>query len=104
MVGCLLFSISRLWKVSNGFKELVSILLQIDSNDIRDIIKYVDYTRYLFNHLNEKSQKMGLHSETQSSSSGHFRSSENKNSEVLEDDQLRIAAASVNLNKRIKKI
>lgn len=104
MVGCLLFSISRLWKVSNGFKELVSILLQIDSNDIRDIVKYVDYTRHLFNHLNEKSQRMGLYSEAQSSSSVHSRSFENKNSEVAEDDQIRMAATSVNLNKKIKNI
>lgn len=62
MVGCLLFSISRLLKVSNGFKELVSILLQIDINDIHEIVKYVDYTRYLFNHLNDKNQRMGLYS------------------------------------------
>ena len=89
MLGCLIFSISRLWKVSNGFKELVSILLQIDSNDMRDIARYVDYTRYLFGHLNEKSQRMGLHSEAQVSSTGHSMSFENKNSDAAEDEQLR---------------
>ncbi len=52
VVGCLIFSVSRLWKVSNGFKELASILIQIDNNDLRDVIKYVDYTKYLFEHLN----------------------------------------------------
>ena len=52
VVGCLIFSVSRLLKVSNGFKELASILIQIDNNDMRDIIKYVDYTKYLFEHLN----------------------------------------------------
>jgi hypothetical protein len=52
IVGCLLFSLSRLWKVANGFKEMVSILIQIDNSDLRSITKYVDYTRYLFDHLN----------------------------------------------------
>lgn len=86
VVGCLLFSVSRLWKVSNGFKELASILIQIDSNDMRDIIKYVDYTKYLFDHLNEKNQRMGLQNETQySSTSGNFRSFEKKSSEISEE-------------------
>ena len=75
LVGLLLFSLSRLWKVTNGFKELVSILIQIDSADLRDITKYVDYTRYLFDHLNEKNQRMGLQADSQySSTSGNFRS------------------------------
>lgn len=75
IVGCLLFSLSRLWKVTNGFKELVSILIQIDNSDLRDITKYVDYTRYLFDHLNEKNQRMGLQADSQySSTSGNFRS------------------------------
>lgn len=75
VVGCLLFSLSRLWKVANGFKELVSILIQIDNSDLRDITKYVDYTRYLFEHLNEKNQRMGLQAESQySSTSSNFRS------------------------------
>lgn len=105
VVGCLIFSVSRLWKVSNGFKELVSILIQIDSNDMRDIIKYVDYTKYLFDHLNEKNQRMGLQNEAQYSSSfGNIRSFEKKSSEVSDDEQLRLATTSANLNKKIKKI
>lgn len=75
VIGCILFSLSRLWKVSNGFKELVSILIQIDTSDLRDIIKYVDYTRYLFLHLKDKNTRMSLQTDTrQSSSSSNFRS------------------------------
>ncbi len=104
VVGCLLFSLSRLWKVTNGFKELVSILIQIDNADLKDISRYVDYTRYLFDHLNEKNQRMGLQADSQySSTSGNFRSFEKRSSEVTDEEQ-RLATSVANLNKRIKKI
>lgn len=37
IILCLLFSLSRLLKVTNGFSELLSIFIQMDNSDIKKI-------------------------------------------------------------------
>ena len=60
IVFCFLFGLSRLIKVTNGFSELVSIFIQMDSKDIRKISKFVNYIANLFDHLKEKYNKMRI--------------------------------------------
>ena len=59
IIVCLLFSLSRLLKVTNGFSELLSIFIQMDNGDIKKIEKYMIYVYMLFTHLKSKYDKMG---------------------------------------------
>ena len=54
IIGCFIFILSRLLKVTNGFSELLSIFIQMDNLDIKKILKYMEYVQNLFNHLQHK--------------------------------------------------
>ena len=63
------FAITRLIKVFMGFSELVSIFIQMDNKDIKNILKFTKYIHTLFEYLNEKHTKMTNHIELSGSSS-----------------------------------
>lgn len=69
IILCFLFSFNRLLKVTNGFSELLSIFIQMDNIDIKKILRFVDYSRNLFNHLRYKYEKMAEYVEGHGSAS-----------------------------------
>jgi hypothetical protein len=58
----------------------VSIFIQIDNSDNMKISKYVDFTRSLFEYLNEKILRMMNQGEANLSSSSAFKSIEKSSS------------------------
>jgi len=71
LLVCFLFILSRLLNVSRGFTELLSIFVQMDNLDIRKIFRFMQFLISLFSHLDEKHQRMTVHTDSFGTSSNN---------------------------------
>ena len=101
-LACLVFTLTRLCKVTGGFEELVSIFIQMDNTDIKKIVRFIEYSSTLFDHLARKHGRMGSAGDQNDSSSYISRDFERPSSELMGEEAQMLANA--NLNKKIKKM
>jgi hypothetical protein len=50
----LILSVRQVFKVTNGFQELLSIFIQMDNTDIKQISKFTQQVTNIFGHLGLK--------------------------------------------------